>query len=104
MPEQEQRLGRLVAGALGTAGVVFAIVGAYFISVAFAASGILLGTVGYAVGARNLGRAAVALGVVAIFIGLFVGQRAMPGSYDQKAPQHANYVRNVPDMPAKRHQ
>ncbi|CAN5871330.1 hypothetical protein BH18ACT11_BH18ACT11_00240 [soil metagenome] len=104
MPEQDRSLGKLVARTLGAAGIVLAVVGAYYVSVAFATSGILLGTVGYAVGARNFGRAAVVLGVVSIFVGLLVGQRAMPGSYDQKAPQHENFVRNVPDMPAKKHQ
>lgn len=38
--------------------------------------------VGYSLGARNLGRAVVVLGVVSIFAGLLIGQGAIPGSYD----------------------
>ncbi len=57
-------------------------VGILFVSVATGAIGIVLGVVGYSLGARMLGGLAVVLCTVAVFLGLLVGQGAMPGSYD----------------------
>lgn len=57
-------------------------VGILFVSVATGAVGIILGVAGYTLGARTLGRLAVALCMAAMFLGLLVGQGAMPGSYD----------------------
>ncbi len=65
------------------AGLILAVIGAYFVSVALGAVGIVLGVVGYALGARRLGAATVVLGVVSIFVGLLVGQGVMAGSYDR---------------------
>lgn len=69
--------------ALCAAGIVLAVIGAYFVSVALGAVGIVLGMVGYALGSRRLGAATVVLGVVSIFVGLLVGQDVMAGSYDR---------------------
>ncbi len=57
-------------------------VGIIFVSVATGAVGIVLGVVGYALGARALGFVAVVLCTAAVFLGLLAGQGAMPGSYD----------------------
>ncbi len=57
-------------------------VGALFVSVATGAVGIVLGVVGYLSGARGLGRLAVVLCTAARFLGLLIGQGAIPGSYD----------------------
>jgi hypothetical protein len=57
-------------------------VGILFVSVATGAVGIVLGVVGYALGARRLGGLAVVLCAAALFLGLLVGQGAIPGSYD----------------------
>jgi hypothetical protein len=74
---------RMLAGrVLCTLGIILAVIGAYFVSVALGAVGIFLGVVGYSLGARNLGRAVVLLGLVSIYVGLLIGQAAMPGSYD----------------------
>ncbi len=57
-------------------------VGILFVSVATGAVGIVLGVVGYSLGARRLGSVAVVLCAAAMFLGLLVGQGAIPGSYD----------------------
>ncbi len=57
-------------------------VGALFVSVATGVVGIVLGIVGYLSGARGLGRLAVVLCTAARFLGLLIGQGAIPGSYD----------------------
>ena len=62
------------------AGMVLAVVGAYFVSVAL---GVVLGVAGYALGARRLGAATAVVGVVSIFVGLLAGQGVMAGSYDR---------------------
>ncbi len=73
----------LIARVLSAIALLFCVpVGVLFVSVATGAVGIVLGVVGYALGARRLGFAAVALCTVAMLLGLLVGQGAMPGSYD----------------------
>lgn len=57
-------------------------VGILFVSVATGAVGIVLGILGYTLGARKLGLVAVVLCTVAFFLGLLIGQGAMPGAYD----------------------
>ncbi len=74
-------------------GIVLAVIGAYFVSVALGAVGITLGVVGYSLGARNLGRLTVVVGVVSIFVGLLVGQGVMPGTYDRAVD---GWFRNIP--------
>ncbi len=73
----------LVGGVLSALALIFCVpVGILFVSVATGAVGIVLGIVGYALGARMLGGAAVVLCAAAMFLGLLMGQGAMPGSYD----------------------
>lgn len=64
-------------------GLIFAVVGAFFVSVGTAVLGVLLGMVGYFLGARVLGTVVVLLSVAALFIGLLIGPLSIPGSYDQ---------------------
>ncbi|CAN5871818.1 hypothetical protein BH18ACT11_BH18ACT11_00330 [soil metagenome] len=73
----------LVGRAFSIVAIIFCVpVGVLFVSVATGAVGICLGVVGYVLGARRLASVAVALSVVAMFLGLLVGQGALPGSYD----------------------
>lgn len=86
MMEDKRRDGNgavLWGRALCVAGIVLAVIGAFFVSVALGAVGIVLGMVGYALGSRRLGKATVVLGVVSIFVGLLVGQGVMAGGYDR---------------------
>ncbi len=69
-------------------------VGILFVSVATGAVGIILGVVGYALGARKLGALAVVLCTVAMFVGLLVGQGVIPGyAYDRAVD---GWFRNMP--------
>jgi len=82
--EEQAGVNRVLFGrVLCVPGLVLAVIGAYFVSVALGAVGIVLGVAGYYLGARKLGSAAVVLGVVSIFVGLLVGQGVIPGSYDR---------------------
>ena len=85
-PEKNSEFWKLTAGRLlsGFALVFCVPVGALFVSVATAAMGIVLGITGYVLGARTLGRLAVVLCTVAMFVGLLVGQGVLPGdAYDR---------------------
>ncbi len=85
-PEKNPEVWKLTVGRLLS---VFALVfcvpaGALFVSVATSAVGIVLGITGYVLGARTLGRLAVVLCTVAMFVGLLVGQGVLPGeAYDR---------------------
>jgi hypothetical protein len=74
-------LGRLLAGF----GLFFCVpVGVLFVSVTTGAVGIVLGIAGYALGARTSGLLAVVLCMMAMFVGLLVGQGVIPGdAYDR---------------------
>lgn len=73
-------LGRLLAGI----GLILCVpVGAYFTSIAIESVGIVLGIASYAFGARRLGKITIVLSVVAMFVGLLIGQGVLPGSYDE---------------------
>ena len=78
---------------LCVAGILLALIGAYFVSVALGAAGIILGVVGYALGTRRLGAATVVLGVASIFVGLLVGQGVVADSYDRAVD---GWFRNTP--------
>ncbi len=80
----EAGLGRVLVGrVLSVIALLFCVpVGIVFVSIATGAVGVVLGIVGYALGARRVGSVAVVLCAVAMFLGLLVGQGAMPGSYD----------------------
>ncbi len=64
-------------------GLGFAVVGAFFVSTATSVVGIVLGMVGYFLGARVFGTVVIILAIATLFIGLLIGPRAMPGSYDE---------------------
>ena len=74
------------ARALCVVGMSFAVVGAFFVSVATDVLGLVLGMVGYFLGARILGTVVIVLSIATLLIGLLVGPAALPGSYDQ--PTH----------------
>ena len=75
--------GALWGRVLCAAGIILAIIGAYFVSIALGAVGLFLGIAGYFLGTRNLGLITIILGVVSIFVGLLMGQGVMAGSYDR---------------------
>jgi hypothetical protein len=52
--------------------------GILFVSIATGVVGIILGIVGYALGARRTGSVAVVLCTVAMFLGLLVGRELCP--------------------------
>lgn len=74
-PEGGGRPGRSLfpARALCVVGVGFAVVGAFFVSVATDVLGMVLGMVGYFLGARVLGTVVVILSIATLLIGLLVG-------------------------------
>jgi len=74
------------ARALCMVGMSFAVVGVFFVSVATDVLGMVLGMLGYFLGARVLGTVVVILSIATLLIGLLVGPAALPGSYDQ--PTH----------------
>ncbi len=82
--EQESATGKAYVGlVLSAFALVFCVpVGILFVSVATGAVGIIFGMVGYALGARRLGSVAVVLCAAVMFLGLLVGQGAIPSSYD----------------------
>ena len=67
-------------------GMSLAVVGAFFVSIATDVLGMVLGMVGYFLGARVLGTVVVILSIATFLIGLLGGPAALPGSYDQ--PTH----------------
>ena len=81
--KSRKRLGAFWGRVLCAVGIVLAIVGAFFVSIASEGIGIALGVAGYLLGARSLGAATVVLCVAAALVGLFVEPYAMPGSYDE---------------------
>ena len=81
--KSRKRLGVFWGQALCTVGILLAIVGAFFVSIASEGIGAALGVAGYQLGARALGFTTIVLCVAAAFVGLFVGPYAMPGTYDE---------------------
>ena len=59
---------------LSITGLILAVIGAFFVSVAMNGLGMILGMLGYALGARILGSVASWLSLITIFIGVFFGQ------------------------------
>lgn len=79
-----QNTGKLFAArALCAIGLLLAIIGAFFISVAMNVLAMVLGMLGYALGARLLGPATVILALLTLLAGLLLGQGALPGAYDR---------------------
>jgi hypothetical protein len=68
----------LPARILCATGLGFAVVGAFSISVAIDVLGMILGAVGYYLGARVFGVIIVILSTVALFIGLLTGEGTIP--------------------------
>ena len=64
-------------------GLGSAVIGAFFVSVGTDVVGMLLGMMGYYLGARVFGVVIIVLSTVTLFVGLLAGQGAIPGSYDQ---------------------
>ena len=85
MTEQNAATGkRLIGRVLSVIALLFCVpVGILFVSVATGAVGIVLGVVGYTLGARRLGPLAIVLCTAAMLLGLLVAQGVMPGSYDE---------------------
>ncbi len=81
--KSRKRLGAFWGRVLCAVGIVLAIVGAFFVSIASEGIGIALGVAGYMLGVRALGVTTIVLCVAAAAVGLFVGPYAMPGSYDE---------------------
>ena len=79
------RLGRslLPGRILCSVGLAFAVTGAFFVEVGTDVVGMLLGAVGYYLGARVFGVIVIVLSIVTLFIGLLAGQGAIPGSYEE---------------------
>jgi hypothetical protein len=59
---------------LSMIGLAFAVIGAYYVSVATNVLGLILGMGGYVMGSRILGSTAALLCLVSIFVGIFFGQ------------------------------
>lgn len=88
--EAIKRTGPFFGGAVAAMGVLSALAGAFLATgIAVAASfidtvpatslGFFLGLIGYSLGARRFGRAAMAFAVVALLFGLFASQGYVPG-------------------------
>jgi hypothetical protein len=82
-PVGEPRRSLFPARILCAVGLGFAVLGAFFVSVGTNVVGIVLGAVGYYLGARVFGVVVIVLSVATLFIGLLIGQGAIPGSYDE---------------------
>ena len=72
-------MGRLLC----VTGIVLAVIGGFFVSIAVSALAVVLGMLGYAMGARSMGRATIILAFVTLIGGLLLGQGVMPGAYDR---------------------
>lgn len=64
-------------------GLGLAVVGAFFVSLATSVLGMILGMMGYLLGARAFGTVVVILSIVTLFVGLLIGPLSIPGSYEQ---------------------
>jgi hypothetical protein len=82
-PVGEPERSLVPARMLCAVGLGLAVVGAFFVSVGTNVVGIVLGAIGYYLGARVFGIVVIILATVTLFIGLLIGQGAIPGSYDQ---------------------
>jgi len=82
-PPGEPERSLLPARVLCAIGLGFAVIGAFFISVGTNIIGMILGLVGYYMGARVFGVLVIVLSTVTLFIGLLIGPGAIPGTYDE---------------------
>lgn len=82
-PPGEPERSLLPARILCAIGLGFAAIGAFFISVGTNVVGMILGLVGYYMGARIFGVLVIVLSTITLFIGLLIGPGAIPGAYDE---------------------
>jgi hypothetical protein len=82
-PPGEPEKSLLPARILCAIGLGFAVIGAFFISVGTNIVGMILGLVGYYMGARVFGVLVIVLSTITLFIGLLIGPGAIPGTYDE---------------------
>jgi hypothetical protein len=82
-PPGEPEKSLLPARILCAIGLGFAVIGAFFISVGTSVVGMILGLVGYYMGARVFGVLVIVLSTITLFIGLLIGPGAIPGAYDE---------------------
>ena len=82
-PLGEPERSLLPARILCAIGLGFAVIGAFFISVGTNVLGMILGLVGYYMGARVFGVVVIGLSTITLFIGLLIGPGAIPGAYDE---------------------
>ena len=59
---------------LSVTGVIFGVIGAFYVSIAMNILGIILGMAGYAFGSRILGDLACVLSLILLFVGIFFGK------------------------------
>ncbi len=76
--------GVLLGRVLCMVGVILAIIGAFFVSIATEGIAIALGLAGYFLGARILGVKTIVLSVVGMFLGLLAGQGVILGAYEEE--------------------
>lgn len=82
-PPGEPERSLLPARILCATGLGFAVIGAFFISIGTNIIGLVLGMVGYYLGARVFGVLVIVLSTITLFIGLLFAPGALPGSYDE---------------------
>ena len=74
MQQNSDQRSLLPGRVLSITGLILAVIGAFFVSVAMNGLGMILGMLGYALGSRILGSVASWLSLITIFIGMFFGQ------------------------------
>lgn len=77
----EAKSGIVWGRVLCTLGLISAAVGAFGLDVSFEAVGIVLGALGYALGASRLGVFTIVLSMIALLFLLAVGQGYVPGPW-----------------------
>ena len=74
MQQNSNQRSLLPGRVLSITGLILAVIGAFFVSVAMNGLGMIFGMLGYALGSRILGSVASWLSLITIFIGMFFGQ------------------------------
>jgi hypothetical protein len=74
MQQNSNQRSLLPGRVLSISGLILAVIGAFFVSVAMNGLGMIFGMLGYALGSRILGSVASWLSLITIFIGMFFGQ------------------------------
>ena len=76
--KSRKRAGAFWGRVLCAVGILLAVIGAFFVSIASEGMGIALGVAGYLLGAHALGVTTIVLCVAAALVSLFVGPYALP--------------------------